>query len=457
MNYQALVASIRQVHDNALVQVARTVNRSLILRNWVIGAYLVEFEQNGEDRAKYGKGLLKHVAKDLTASGISGCSRQMLDHMRIFYAQYPQISTVICSPAVSISGSKNSDAEKGSPLVSFFTTLDLPIRQPLVTESDAAEKSQPLVGKLPAAPQAESSSARLPLPLPAAKVLELSWSHLLELIRLNDPWKRAFYENECLKGNWSKRQLQRQIGSLLYERTGLSTDKQAVINHARQQATETPQKIADLIRDPYILEFTGLAEKATWLERDLETLLLDHLQAFLLELGTGFCFEARQKRITVGNEHDYLDLVFYHRILRCHLLIDLKVRSFQHGDAGQMNFYLNYWKDQMMQPGDQPPVGLILCADKEQPRVDYATAGLDHHLFVSRYLNKLPSIETLQNLIERDTATWLQVREEATQYNANPTKKSPVGAISRLPHPPAPEPTKIETKPAPFISHPHHE
>jgi predicted nuclease of restriction endonuclease-like (RecB) superfamily len=204
------------------------------------------------------------------------------------------------------------------------------------------------------------------------------------------------------------RDLQRQIGSLLYERTGLSTDKRAVLEHARQQALETPGQIADLIRDPYILEFVGLAEKPHYLEKDLETALLDHLQSFLLELGTGFCFEARQKRVTVGDEHDYIDLVFYHRLLRCHLLIDLKVRPFKHGDAGQMNFYLNYWKDNMLAPGDQPPVGLILCTDKKQTRVDYATAGLDPQLFVSRYLVALPKPEELQALIERDTAAWLQ-------------------------------------------------
>src|SRR5206468_1316020 len=137
-------------------------------------------------------------------------------------------------------------------------------------------------------------------------------THLADLVRLDDPWKRAFYENECVKGNWSKRQLQRQIGSLLYERTGLSTDKHAVIERARRQAAEAPVDIASLIRDPYVLEFTGLTAQPRYLETDLETALLDHLQAFLLELGTGFCFEARQQRITVGNEHDYLDLVFYH-------------------------------------------------------------------------------------------------------------------------------------------------
>jgi predicted nuclease of restriction endonuclease-like (RecB) superfamily len=288
------------------------------------------------------------------------------------------------------------------------------------------EISAPLSRKLPSGQSAPAllisatpsrkSAAHGPTPLSADALRGFSWSHFSEFIRLNDPWKRAFYENECLKGSWSVRQLQRQIGSLLYERTGLSTDKRTVIDTGRQQATDAPRMIADLIRDPYVLEFTGLAEKPHYLESDLEKALLDHLQSFLLELGAGFCFEARQKRITVGNEHDYLDLVFYHRILRCHLLIDLKTRAFQHSDAGQMNFYLNYWKDQMMQPGDQPPVGLLLCTDKDQTKVEYATGGLDHQLFVSRYLVALPKPEELERLIETDRAVW-------EQHHANPTTR----------------------------------
>ena len=253
-----------------------------------------------------------------------------------------------------------------------------------------------------------ATSERLPTPLGHELVLGLSWTHLIDLLGIDDPWKRAFYENECIKGGWSKRQLQRQIGSLLYERTGLSTDKQAVIERARQQAMETPADIADLIRDPYVLEFAGLAEKPHYLENDLERALLDHVQHFLLELGTGFCFEARQRRITVGNEHDRIDLVFYHRILRCHLLIDLKTRAFQHTDAGQMNFYLNYWKDQVVADGDNPPVGLLLYTDKDSTKVEYATAGLDHQLFVSRYQVVLPKPEELERLIEEDRAVWEQ-------------------------------------------------
>jgi len=239
-----------------------------------------------------------------------------------------------------------------------------------------------------------------PTPLKPEQMARISWAHFLELIRIDDPWKRAFYENELLKGHWSQRQLQRQIGSLLYERTGLSTDKKAVIQRARRQ--EPQETIADMLRDPYILEFTGLADLPSYSEDELETALLNHLQKFVLELGRGFCFEARQFRMTEGRKHHRVDLLFYHRILRCHVLIDLKIRPFKPEDAGQMNFYVNWVKAKLMQPGDNPPVGILLCSDKDGAEVEFATAGIDQKLFVSRYLTQLPSAEQLKAFLERD-------------------------------------------------------
>ena len=369
MNYLSLINQIQTIHHESSCVAVKAINRSLILRNWLIGGYLVEYQQKGEDRAQYGTNLLKRISMDLKEGGIQGISPDNLEKMRNFFSLYPQLRSNI-SETLSRKCCK-------------------------ILELSGLEIS-------------ETPSRKLPKPLSVDKILELSWSHWSEIVRIRDPWSRAFYENECLKSSWSVRQLQRQISSLLYERTGLSTDKKTVIEAARSEENPTTGAIIELIRDPYVLEFAGLAEKHHYLEKDLEKALLDHLQSFLLELGNGFCFEARQKRITVGNEHDYLDLVFYHRILRCHLLIDLKTRAFQHGDAGQMNFYLNYWKDQMMVEGDHPPVGLILCTDKDQTKVEYATGGLDRQLFVSRYLVNLPTPETIQNLIESDRAHWDQ-------------------------------------------------
>ena len=380
MNYDVLLEQITVLHGMTTGRAAAAINQAMLVRNWLIGAWIVEFEQFGAERAKYGSGLLKRLAKDLRSSGLRGASPDLLEKMRVFYRGYPQLW-----PVISAAASRDSLSLPGSTANAMALAISA-----TVSRKSASQELQPL---------------------PAESVFRLSWSHLVELLRLDDPWKRAFYENETLRASYTVRELQRQIGSLLYERTGLSTDKKAVIAAARSEAAPAKPLLAGLLRDPYVLEFTGLAERPHYRETDLEAALLDHLQTFLLELGGGFCFEARQKRITVGNEHDWIDLVFYHRILRCHLLVDLKVRAFTHGDAGQMNFYLNWWREHMLVEGDQPPVGLVLCSDKDETKVHYATAGLDHQLFVSRYLVALPSPEDLQRLVEADRALLEQRRD----------------------------------------------
>ncbi|HSQ40662.1 MAG TPA: PDDEXK nuclease domain-containing protein [Fibrobacteraceae bacterium] len=357
MKFDLLCAKITDIHQNMASHAIQTVNQSLVIRNWLIGCMIVEYEQQGEDRAQYGIRLLPTLSRKLTRNGVTGCSRQDLDRCRNLYRIYPQLSMVL-------NGQKK-----------ICSTLS------------RKSKDKHLL-------------------LSPEMILQLSWSKLLELVKIEDPQVRYFYEVQCIQGNWSVRELQRQIGSLLYERVGLSRDKAGLLQEI-QQKTE-PKNLADLIRDPYVLEFTGLAEKPRYRESDLEQALLDHLQDFLLELGSGFCMEVRQKRITVGEEHDYIDLVFYHRILRCHLLIDLKVRPFEHGDVGQMNFYLNWWKDNAMGKEDQLPVGLILCTAKDAVKVSYATAGMDQKLFVSRYRLLLPKPEELQKLLEADQARMMQ-------------------------------------------------
>jgi len=417
MKYTQLLKVIDATSQHLVGRAAAAVNQALVIRNWLIGACIVEFEQHGEDRARYGQRLYARLAIDLHARGAQGCGERMLQQMGHFYRAYPQFGSGIPQPVVAelqkfapiIFGKRLTaagDVKKSSPAVRKSTGS--PIPQPLATEfvpplsfhliGDSATAGDRIsAGKTSKPVRSKSSAVLVASP---GLILRFSWSQLLELIRIGDPIKRAFYENECLKGNWSKRQLQRQIGSLLFERTGLSKDKAAVIRRANRQ--ESPAPVVALIRDPYVLEFTGLAERAEYAESDPERALLDHLQQFLLELGTGFCFEARQKRITVGNEHDYIDLVFYHRRLRCHVLVEMKTRPFTHGDAGQMNFYLNWWKKHGMEQGDQLPVGILLCTDRDRTKVEFATAGMDNKLFVSRYLVALPSAKQLQEFIERD-------------------------------------------------------
>jgi predicted nuclease of restriction endonuclease-like (RecB) superfamily len=369
-SYAALLKAIESASAQTLGRAATAVNQALVLRNWLVGAYIVEYEQGGADRARYGTRLLERLAVDLAWRGLKSLNLTLLKLCRLCYQAYPQI---------------------GPTLSDQFGDAPSPVRIG-PTLSDRSNLATRIRG---------TADALAPL-LPAEQLRRLSWSKLVELLAIDDPWKRAFFENECLKGNWSVRQLRRQIESLLYERTGLSKNKRAVIGRAHSQ--EPRETIEDLIRDPYVLEFAGLADRAEYSESDLETALLDHVQRFLLELGTGFCFEARQFRITVNRTHDRVDLVFYHRRLRCHVLLDLKIRAFRHTDAGQMNFYVNWFKAHMTARGDQPPVGIILCSDKDHTEVEFATAGMDNRLFVSRYLTALPSADQLKTLVERDRA-----------------------------------------------------
>ncbi len=228
----------------------------------------------------------------------------------------------------------------------------------------------------------------------------LSFTHFIELLKIDYPLKRSFYETETIKNNWSVRELQRSMNSMLFERTGLSSDKQSVLDNHHRGTEMNPD---DIFRNPYVLEFLGLEEKPTYQETDLEEAIINHLQSFLLELGRGFCFEARQKRITFDNTHYRIDLVFYHRILKSHILLeDLKLGEFTHSDAGQMNVYLNYYKENETHANDNPPIGIILCAGKNETLVKYATSGLSQKVFVSKYLINLPSEEQLRGIIEKE-------------------------------------------------------
>ena len=369
--YAALVRAIESADAQWVGQAVAAVNQALVLRNWLVGAYIVEYEQGGADRAKYGARLLERLATDLASRGLQAFNVTLLKLCRSFYQVYPQIGPTL------------SDQ-------SGVVKLPAGIRPTPSNDSGLATRKRGAgrVGQVPA--------------LPSGSLLRLSWSKLVELLAIDDLWKRAFYENEALLGNWSVRQLRRQIESLLYERTGLSTNKQAVVRRAQRQ--EPRETIEDLIRDPYVLEFAGLADRPEYSESELERALLDHVQRFVLELGTGFCFEARQFRITINRKHDRVDLVFYHRRLRCHVLLELKTRGFRPADAGQMNFYVNWFKAHMMAAGDGPPVGIILCSDRDQTEVEFATGGMDNRLFVSRYLTALPSAEQLKAFLERDRA-----------------------------------------------------
>ena len=361
----------------------------------MIGAYIVEYEQNGADRAAYGSELIERLANDLKSRNIKGLSARNLKNFRQFALTYPGIA-------------KEEILSTLLPLLGLSTRL-IEIRQTVSAELDTSSLpsgetlENPPVTLFPtllARDQQQPSLSWQDSKYYQRLFTSLSWSHLLELTRIDDSIKRAFYELESIKGNWSLRELKRQTQSMLYERIGLSQDKDAVLALASKgQLIDSPTNI---IRDPYILEFLGLEERATYSESDLEQALIDHLQQFMQELGRDFCFVERQFRITVAGEHYYLDLLFYHRALQCLIAIELKLGEFRHEYAGQMNVYLNYLKVNVAYPHENLPVGILLCAQKDAEAVHYATAGMDNQLFVSRYLVALPSEETLKQWLREE-------------------------------------------------------
>ncbi len=357
--FEQLIESVYQAHSVLQTNAVQAVNQSLTLRNWLIGCYILEYEQNGADRAEYGSRLLEDIAVKLKSKGIKGLRSRELHSCRLFYVSYPQI---LRSVSAKLQQSNN----------------------------------EMLIGQLPILRTASAESPDLP---PELLLSKLSYSHFLELIRVDDPLQRLFYEVETIKNNWSVRELARAIDTSLALRTTLSTNKEAVIAKIKNLK---PTNSVDIIRNPLVLEFLGLEEKSEYSESDLEQAILNHLQKFLMELGTGFCFEARQKRITFDNTHYYIDLVFYHRILKCHVLIDLKIGKYTHADAGQMTLYLNYYEAEMMAEGDNPPIGIILCADKNEALVKYTTAKMDDKMFVSKYLLSLPDKKTLEGFIKKE-------------------------------------------------------
>ncbi len=249
----------------------------------------------------------------------------------------------------------------------------------------------------------ESKEQRLLVPV--EKLLEkLSYTHIEQLLPLDTAIKRTFYEIECIKGAWSVRDLKRQINSLYFERSGMSL-KPELLSEITQK-NSAPASPSEIIKSVYAFEFLGLKTKDAVEENDLETALLDQLQHFMMEMGHGFCLEARQKKILIGDEYFFVDLVFYHRILKCHVLIELKVEDFNHHNIGQLNTYVNYYKAEVMQADDNPTVGILLVTQKNNALVEYATAGMDNQLFVSKYLLELPKKEELERFIQKEMETW---------------------------------------------------
>lgn len=375
MDFESLVGRINQVQDVLQDQAAHAVNLSLTARNWLVGYYIVEFEQHGEDRAKYGDNLINRLAERLNRRGFN--PRRLRDYRHV-YQVYPILGEVICHYLQNINiGIPNSD----NTSIWLFPTAKLQLTD---NQQDAIWLSK---------------TAKLEKwATPSDKLFyRLNYTILSYLATIENPLKRAFYEQETIRGCWTQKELDRQVSSHYYERMGLSKDKKALHKLAVKDSQQlTPH---DIIHDPVTLEFLGLQSQDVFTETKLETAILNHLQVFLLEMGRGFCFEARQKRILVDQDYFKADLIFYHRILKCHVIIDLKIDRFRHEYASQLNLYLNYYKHEIMQEDDNPPIGLLLCTDYGETTVQYATEGLSQNLFVSKYRLQLPTEEEIRNYL----------------------------------------------------------
>ncbi|NVM89983.1 putative nuclease of restriction endonuclease-like (RecB) superfamily [Variovorax sp. SG517] len=357
-----LFSRVREILDAARARVVRTVNTTQVAANWLIGREIVEEEQRGQRRAGYGAKLLADLSTRLTAEFGRGYSADNLEAFRQFYLDYPQL--------ISETPSRKSAAAAALP--------------PQTISETASRKSGDPAGWHPGTLHPS-----------------LSWSHYRQLLRAARPEARAFYEIEAIRSAWSVRELQRQMASLLYDRLAKSKDKKGLMRLATH-GQEVMQPL-DVLKDPVVIEFLDLPESPKLVESRLEQALIENLQNFLLELGKGFAFVSRQERITIDGDHFYIDLVFYHTVLKCYVLIDLKVGKLTHGDLGQIQFYVNYYDRERRTEGDNPTLGVILCPDKNDAVVKYTLGEQqERNIFTSRYQLHLPTEKELERELRRE-------------------------------------------------------
>ena len=355
-SFNDLASIVQTTHDAAQSSAVKAINRMQTMRNWLIGYYIVEFEQHGKDRAEYGTQLLKKLEERVDRKGLT---TTLFKWARKFYRLYPQM----------------------------MENLPIPICATVMHQLQPIENKEDTIG----------ASMTHQFVTPGKTIIShLSFTHLREIMTLDDPLARYFYEQECIKCTWSVRELRRQISTNLYVRAGISTNPEKLLSLPSVQGHDSTEL---QIRQPFTFEFLGLKAQEVVDEHDLEDALISHLQEFILELGKGFCFEARQKRIIIDDEYYYPDLVFYNRILHCGVIIKLKNEEFSYENFGQLNAYVSHYRENEMQPGDNPPIGILLCTRKGKKMVEYALAGMDNNLFVSTYMLQLPDKKTLEEFL----------------------------------------------------------
>ena len=378
MNFNSLVQQIEYT-DRALQTNARLViNRHVTAKAWLTGYYIVEYEQKGEDRAKYGEKLIQNLAKQL---GSKKFSVTTLKIYRQFYVTYPQL----VSPVAQFLDNHLAIGQSATD-------------QLVLPENQSIEKSQSLTDQFIVPTTAQKA---LPILVDSFSIFNrLSFTHLVALLPIADPLERAFYETMAIKGTWSSRELERQIDSNYYIRTGWSKQPDQLVNIVQGKA-----EIATLpvdIKSPFVFEFLGLKAKDVVEESDLETALMDNLQDFILELGMGFCFEERQKKLLIDDRYYKADLVFYHRVLKRHVIIELKAHRLDYSDVAQLNMYLAYFRKNIMLSDDNEPIGILLCSEVGQEMAEYTMIGADTNLFLSKYQLELPSTERMAEFLRKE-------------------------------------------------------
>lgn len=380
LTFESLVGRINFIQDSLQAQAAHAINLSLTARNWLVGYYIVEFEQNGKDRAKYGEKLLGRLSQSLNQRGFN--LRRLRDYRHV-YQVYSKLGPVIVKFLENNrTGLTNNE--------------QFSIRRLKTAELQEAFNQRGIIRR---SNNVELEKWCTP---PERLFYRLNYTILSYLATIEDPLKRAFYEQETIRCCWTQKELDRQVSSLYYERMGMSKDKKALQRLTAKNAQQiSPEEI---IHNPVTLEFLDIKPYENNTETTLETAILNNLQRFLLEMGRGFCFEYRQKRILVDQDYFKTDLIFYHRILKCHVIIDLKIDRFRHEYASQLNLYLNYYKHEVMQQDDNPPIGILLCTDYGETTVQYAIEGLSQNIFVSKYRLQLPSEDEIRkNMLENIT------------------------------------------------------
>lgn len=378
MNFEALVSQIQGTNEALQNNARLVINRHVTAKAWLTGYYIVEYEQNGSDRAKYGEKLLPELSNRL---GKRNFSVTNLKIYRQFYLIYPTLISEI-----------------GKFLMSY-----MPIGQSLTDQlqlpvNHLIEKSQSLTGQFTSIRQ--SPIAQFKGVAPDKLFNRLSFTHLAAILPCKDPLQRAFYETMAIRGTWSVRELQRQIDSNYYERSGWSQKPEQLADLVDGKAEQ--QSLALDIKSPFTFEFLGLQGKDVIEESDLETALLDHLQDFILELGMGFCFEERQKKMLIDDRYFWADLVFYHRILKRHVIIELKANRLDYADTAQLKMYLAYYRKNIMMPDDNPPVGILMCSEVGQEMAEYTLLDTNEDIFISKYQLNIPSKERMAEFLRKE-------------------------------------------------------